>query len=57
MPSLPETGRHYLEGTRRARLASPGVERFVRARRRGPGLAVAGPALVALLVSAMLLLR
>jgi hypothetical protein len=57
MPSLPETGRHYLEGTRRARLASPGVERFVRARRRGPGLAVAGAALVALLVSAMLLLR
>jgi hypothetical protein len=33
LPSLPDTGRHYVEGTRRARLASPGLERFVTPRR------------------------
>jgi len=30
MPELPETGRRYVENTGRARLASPGVERFPR---------------------------
>jgi hypothetical protein len=30
LPSLPETGRRYVEHTMRARLASPGVERFQR---------------------------
>ena len=29
LPDLPETGRHYLDGTQRARLVSPGVERYV----------------------------
>ncbi|WP_248362268.1 hypothetical protein [Anaeromyxobacter oryzae] len=57
LPDLRDTGRRYLDGTRGARLASPGVERFVRPRRRGPALAAAGVALVAALVAAMLLLR
>ncbi len=35
LPELPETGRHYVEHTARARLASPGIERF--APRRGGG--------------------
>ncbi len=36
LPALPDTGRHYVENTIRARLASPGVERY-RARARGTG--------------------
>jgi hypothetical protein len=57
MPVLRETGRQYVEGTQRARLASPGVERYVAARSRGPALAVAAVALLVALVGAMLFLR
>jgi hypothetical protein len=28
LPDLPETGRRYVENTLRARLASPGLERY-----------------------------
>jgi hypothetical protein len=48
LPDLPGTGRRYLDGTMRARLASPGLERY--ARRRGSG----GRVLVALLAIAAL---
>jgi hypothetical protein len=53
LPDLPDTGRHYVENTVRARLASPGVERFA-ARGSGAGgrLAVAA-VLVAALVGLM----
>jgi hypothetical protein len=34
LPELPETGRHYVENTQRARLASPGIERYAARRRR-----------------------
>jgi hypothetical protein len=37
LPELPETGRRYLDGTQRARLASPGIERYVSGRGRGRG--------------------
>jgi hypothetical protein len=54
MPELPDTGRHYVEQTMRARLASPGIEHFPR--RRGRGVVVV--ALVAgALVAAMVFLR
>ncbi|MGC4000067.1 MAG: hypothetical protein QM767_22575 [Anaeromyxobacter sp.] len=58
MPNLRDTGRHYLEGTQRARLASPGIERHVPA---GGGSRL-GPVVLALvalaaLVGAMLWLR
>lgn len=54
MPELPDTGRRYVEDTVRARLASPGVERFVPAGgRRGLRVALAVVAGV-LLVAAML---
>jgi hypothetical protein len=56
LPNLPDTGRRYVEGTRRARLASPGVERFVPARRRGAWPAVAAAVLAVALVGAMLIL-
>ncbi len=56
LPDLPDTGRRYLEHTGRARLASPGIERY--ARRSGRGARVAlGLLLAAALVAAMLLLR
>jgi hypothetical protein len=54
LPSLPETGRRYVEHTMRARLASPGVERFPqrsgRARRVVTALLLLG-ALVAAMVA------
>jgi hypothetical protein len=54
LPDLPDTGRRYLENTARARLASPGVERYPGARdRRGSRLALAA-AVLAALVAAML---
>ncbi len=34
LPDLPDTGRQYVENTIRARLASPGIERY---RSRGGG--------------------
>jgi hypothetical protein len=56
LPSLPDTGRRYVEHTQRARLASPGVERYA-ARRRATGWRVVGAILLAAgLVAAMLLL-
>jgi hypothetical protein len=40
LPDLPETGRHYVENTMRARLASPGIERFGPAKDRTGARAV-----------------
>ncbi len=54
MPPLPETGRHYLDATRGAKLASPGIERYVRPRSRTPRMIAAAAVLVAALVAAML---
>lgn len=54
LPDLPDTGRRYLDNTQRARLASPGLERF-RGSPAGPvPRLVLGAALVAALVGAML---
>jgi hypothetical protein len=59
LPDLPDTGRRYLEHTARARLASPGIERY--APKGGPGARAARVALAvaiaAALVAAMLLFR
>jgi hypothetical protein len=54
MPNLSSTGRRYLDETRRVRLASPGIERFVPERRRAPRMIAAAVALVLALVGAML---
>ena len=54
LPSLPETGRHYVEDTLRARLASPGLERYPR-RHGGAARAVLAVLLAAALVGVMLL--
>jgi hypothetical protein len=53
MPELRDTGRRYLDDTRHARFASPGIERFRTSRRRRPGrvLALAVLALAALLAA------
>ncbi len=51
LPELPDTGRRYLDGTQRARLASPGIERFV-PERRGGRLAALGLAALAVLAGA-----
>ncbi len=53
MPSLSPTGRRYLDQTRGARLASPGIERFVRERGRFPGLVIVAALLAAALVAAV----
>ncbi len=53
LPSLPDTGRHYLENTVRARLQSPGIERYAKPRGRGGTIALA-VAIVAALVAAMM---
>jgi len=53
MPALPDTGRHYLDQTRRARLASPGIERFVRDRSRVPRILLVAGLLAAALIAAM----
>jgi hypothetical protein len=53
LPDLPETGRRYVENTVRARLASPGVERYRRPGGAGPRLVFAA-LVVAALVGAML---
>lgn len=55
LPSLPDTGRRYVEDTQRARLASPGVERYAPPRGAAPRV-IAAVVLVAALVAAMLLL-
>jgi hypothetical protein len=49
LPPLSSTGRKYLDGTARARLASPGLQRYPA---RRPGLA-RSLALAALLVAAL----
>jgi hypothetical protein len=49
LPDLPDTGRRYLDDTLRARLASPGIERYQRRGGRG------GRVLAALLLAAALL--
>ncbi len=54
MPPLRDTGRLYLDQTRRARLASPGSERFVRERSRAPRLVVLAAVLAAALIAAMI---
>jgi hypothetical protein len=54
MPALPDTGRQYLDQTRRARLASPGIERFVREKSRSPRLVVLAALLAAALIAAMI---
>jgi hypothetical protein len=54
MPALPDTGRHYLDRTRGARLASPGLERFVPERSRTPRVIAVGVLLAAALVGAMI---
>ncbi len=56
MPSLRDTGRSYVEHTRRARLASPGVERYTRPPGAGRSIVLA-LAVAAVLVAAMLWLR
>ena len=53
LPDLPATGRHYVEQTARARLASPGVERYQGRRGSGARIALA-VLLAAALVFAML---
>ncbi len=52
LPDLPDTGRRYRDDTMRARLASPGIERF--ARRRGGSRALAAVLAVAAAVAAVL---
>ena len=56
LPDLPETGRRYVEHTMRARLASPGIERYG-GRRGSGGRVVLAALVVAALVAAMLWLR
>ena len=56
MPTLSTTGRRYLDETRRVRLASPGLERFVPARSRAPRMIAAAVVLVLALIGAMVLL-
>ncbi len=53
MPTLSTTGRRYLDETRRVRLASPGLERFVPARSRAPRMIAAAVVLVLALIGAM----
>jgi hypothetical protein len=53
LPDLPDTGRQYVEHTIRARLASPGIEKY-RAKRGGGGARIVVAVLaVAALVAAM----
>jgi hypothetical protein len=54
MPALPDTGRRYLDQTRRARLASPGIERFVREKNRAPRPIVLAALLAAAMIAAMI---
>jgi hypothetical protein len=53
MPELSDTGRRYLDQTRGARLASPGIERFVRPKSRAPRRIAIALVLAAALVGAM----
>jgi hypothetical protein len=51
MPELPDTGRYYLDETRRSRLASPGIERYVSPRRGRSGGMVLALLVVALMAA------
>ncbi len=53
LPDLPDTGRRYVENTVRARLASPGVEKYRRPGGRRGRVVLAAIA-VAALVGAMI---
>jgi hypothetical protein len=53
-PDLSATGRRYLEHTQRARLASPGLERF-EVERRSPAKVVAAVAVVVAALAGLLL--
>lgn len=53
MPELRDTGRRYLEETQRPRLASPGLERYLPAQRRGPGALALAAVLAAALIGAL----
>jgi hypothetical protein len=58
LPDLPDTGRWYLENTQRARLASPGVERYPRAKgKKGARIALAALGLAALVIAMIWLSR
>lgn len=58
LPDLPDTGRRYVEHTARARLQSPGIERYAPPRGHGRQIAIGlALAVVAALVAAVLLLR
>jgi hypothetical protein len=58
LPDLPDTGRRYVENTQRARLASPGVERYRRAQgRTGARVALAALGLAALVIAMLWLAR
>jgi hypothetical protein len=55
LDTLSSTGRKYLDGTHRARLQSPGIERYPAERRGGTARAVlVAVALVAALLGVML---
>jgi hypothetical protein len=57
LPDLPDTGRRYVEHTIRARLASPGVERYRSARGSGARVALAVIAIAALVAAMVWLAR
>jgi hypothetical protein len=57
MPALRDTGRRYLDETRRARLASPGLERFTSARRASGWPVIAAVLVVAAVLGALAWLR
>jgi hypothetical protein len=55
-PDLAATGRRYLVQTQRARLASPGLERFEVERRRPPRLVVVAALTLAALIALVVVL-
>ncbi len=57
LPELRDTGRRYMENTVHARLASPGVEKYRRARGGGARVALAVIAAAALVAAMVWLAR
>ncbi len=57
LPDLPDTGRRYLDDTMRARLASPGIEKYRRPGGRGGRVALAALAVAALVAAMVWLAR
>ncbi len=55
LPDLPDTGRRYVDQTVRARLASPGIERYGPRKRQGARIAVVLLVAAALLAAMFLL--